>query len=392
VLIEFFLHLKNRQLPVSTREFLTLLEAMQAGLSNHNIDDFYVLARACLVKDETLYDKFDLAFGEYFKGIQALPGLTDEIPEDWLKYISSRYLSEEAKAALERMGLDKLLDEFKKRLEEQKGRHEGGNKWIGTGGSSPFGHSGYHPEGIRIGGPSAGHRTAVKVWENREFKNLDGSAELGTRNIKVALKQLRKFARTGAAEELDLDSTIANTARNAGWLDLRMRPERRNAIKVLLFFDVGGSMDDHVVQCEELFSAAKTEFKHLEYFYFHNCIYDHVWRDNHRRRSEVMSLYDVMHKYGSDYKLIIVGDASMAPSEILYPNGSVEYNNSEAGQAWMMRLLATYPHAVWLNPEAEHLWQYTRSIGIMRELMAGRMFPLTLEGLTEAMQELRRTQ
>lgn len=392
MLIEFFLHLKNRQLPVSTREFLTLLEAMQAGLSNHNIDDFYVLARACLVKDETLYDKFDLAFGEYFKGIQALPGLTDEIPEDWLKYISSRYLSEEAKAALERMGLDKLLDEFKKRLEEQKGRHEGGNKWIGTGGSSPFGHSGYHPEGIRIGGPSAGHRTAVKVWENREFKNLDGSAELGTRNIKVALKQLRKFARTGAAEELDLDSTIANTARNAGWLDLRMRPERRNAIKVLLFFDVGGSMDDHVVQCEELFSAAKTEFKHLEYFYFHNCIYDHVWRDNHRRRSEVMSLYDVMHKYGSDYKLIIVGDASMAPSEILYPNGSVEYNNSEAGQAWMMRLLATYPHAVWLNPEAEHLWQYTRSIGIMRELMAGRMFPLTLEGLTEAMQELRRTQ
>lgn len=392
MLIEFFLHLKNRQLPVSTREFLTLLEAMQAGLSNHNIDDFYVLARACLVKDETLYDKFDLAFGEYFKGIQALPGLTDEIPEDWLKYISSRYLSEEAKAALERMGLDKLLDEFKKRLEEQKGRHEGGNKWIGTGGSSPFGHSGYHPEGIRIGGPSAGHRTAVKVWENREFKNLDGSAELGTRNIKVALKQLRKFARTGAAEELDLDSTIANTARNAGWLDLRMRPERRNAIKVLLFFDVGGSMDDHVVQCEELFSAAKTEFKHLEYFYFHNCIYDHVWRDNHRRRSEVMSLYDVMHKYGSDYKLIIVGDASMAPSEILYPNGSVEYNNSEAGQAWMMRLLATYPHAAWLNPEAKHLWQYTRSIGIMRELMAGRMFPLTLEGLTEAMQELRRTQ
>lgn len=392
MLIDFFLHLKSRQLPVSTREFLTLLEAMQAGLSNYNIDDFYVLSRACLVKDETLYDKFDLAFGEYFKGLQALPGLADEIPDDWLKYISSRYLSEEAKAALERMGLDKLLDEFRKRLEEQKGRHEGGNKWIGTGGSSPFGHSGYHPEGIRIGGPSAGHRTAIKVWENREFRNLDGSMELGTRNIKVALKHLRKFARTGAAEELDLDSTIASTARNAGWLDLRMRPERRNAIKVLLFFDVGGSMDDHIVQCEELFSAAKTEFKHLEYFYFHNCIYDHVWRDNHRRRNEVMSLYEVMHKYGSDYKLIIVGDASMAPSEILYPNGSVEYNNSEAGQTWMMRLLATYPHAVWLNPEAAHLWQYTRSIGIVRELMADRMFPLTLEGLTEAMQELRRSQ
>lgn len=389
MLIDFFLHLKSKQLPVSTREFLTLLEAMQAGLSNHNIDDFYVLSRACLVKDEKHYDKFDLAFGEYFKGISALPGLADEIPEDWLKYISSRYLSEEARAALERMGLDKLLEEFKKRLEEQKGRHQGGNKWIGTGGSSPFGHSGYHPEGIRVGGESAGHRTAIKVWENREFRNLDDTLALGTRNIKVALKTLRKFARTGAADELDLEGTITSTARNAGWLDLRMRPERRNAIKVLLFLDVGGSMDDHILQCEELFSAARQEFKHLEYFYFHNCIYDHVWRDNRRRRTEAIPLYDVLHKYGSDYKLIIVGDASMAPSEILYPNGSVEYNNAESGQTWVRRLLATYPHAVWLNPEPGHMWQYTRSIGLVQALMQGRMYPLTLDGLGHAMQELK---
>lgn len=390
MLIDFFLHLRDRGLPVSTREFLTLLEAMQAGLSNYSIDDFHVLARTCLVKDEKHYDKFDLAFGEYFKGITALPGLADAIPEDWLKYISSRYLSEEAKAALERMGLDKLLEEFRKRLEEQKGRHQGGNKWIGTGGASPFGHSGYHPEGIRIGGESAGHRTAIKVWEQREFRNLDDTLELGTRNIKVALKTLRKFARSGAADELDLEGTIASTARNAGWLDLKMRPERRNAIKVLLFLDVGGSMDDHILQCEELFSAARQEFKHLESFYFHNCIYDHVWRDNRRRRTEAIPLYDVMHKYGNDYKLIIVGDASMAPSEILHPNGSVEYNNAESGQTWMQRLLATYPHAVWLNPEAAHMWQYTRSIGLIHELMQGRMYALTLDGLASAMQELKR--
>lgn len=390
MLIDFFLHLRDRGLPVSTREFLTLLEAMQAGLSNYSIDDFHVLARTCLVKDEKHYDKFDLAFGEYFKGITALPGLADAIPEDWLKYISSRYLSEEAKAALERMGLDKLLEEFRKRLEEQKDRHQGGNKWIGTGGASPFGHSGYHPEGIRIGGESAGHRTAIKVWEQREFRNLDDTLELGTRNIKVALKTLRKFARSGAADELDLEDTIRSTARNAGWLDLKMRPERRNAIKVLLFLDVGGSMDDHILQCEELFSAARQEFKHLESFYFHNCIYDHVWRDNRRRRTEAIPLYDVMHKYGNDYKLIIVGDASMAPSEILHPNGSVEYNNAESGQTWMQRLLATYPHAVWLNPEAAHMWQYTRSIGLIHELMQGRMYALTLDGLASAMQELKR--
>ncbi|HTJ96092.1 MAG TPA: VWA domain-containing protein, partial [Rhodocyclaceae bacterium] len=347
-------------------------------------------SRACLIKDEKHYDKFDLAFGEYFKGIEALPGMGDGIPEEWLKYMSSRHLSEEDKQKLEKLGLDKLIEEFKKRLEEQKGRHQGGNKWIGTGGSSPFGHHGYHPEGIRIGGDSAGHRTAVKVWENREFRDLDDSVELGTRNIKVALKKLRKFARSGTAEELDLEGTIESTARNAGYLDLKMRPERHNAIKVLLFFDVGGSMDDHIAQCEELFSAAKVEFKHLEYFYFHNCVYDHVWRNNHRRRTETISLYDVMHKYGSDYKLILVGDATMSPYEIVAPNGSVEYNNEEAGKVWMKRLLAAYPHAVWLNPEPERRWPYVHSIQLMLELLGQRMFPLTIEGLTAAMQELKK--
>ena len=390
VLIDFFMHLRNRQLPVSTKEFLTLLEAMQAGLANHSINDFYVLSRACLVKDESLYDRFDLAFGDYFKGVQTIPGLEADIPEAWLKYMASRHLSEEDKRKLEKLGLDKLLDEFKKRLEEQKGRHEGGNKWIGTGGSSPFGHSGYHPEGIRIGGESAGHRSAIKVWENREFRNLDDSVELGTRNIKVALRQLRQFARSGAPDELDLEGTIDSTARNAGWLDLKMRPERHNAIKVLLFLDVGGSMDDHIAQCEELFSAAKEEFKHLEYFYFHNCIYDHVWRNNQRRRSETIPLLDVMHKYGSDYKLILVGDATMAPYEILAPNGSVEYNNTEAGKAWMQRLLTTYPHAVWLNPEPERVWPHVHSIQLMQEIMTQRMYPLSIDGLTTAMQELKK--
>ena len=390
VLIDFFMHLRNRQLPVSTKEFLTLLEAMQAGLANHSINDFYVLSRACLVKDESLYDRFDLAFGDYFKGVQTIPGLEADVPEAWLKYMASRHLSEEDKRKLEKLGLDKLLDEFKKRLEEQKGRHEGGNKWIGTGGSSPFGHSGYHPEGIRIGGESAGHRSAIKVWENREFRNLDDSVELGTRNIKVALRQLRQFARSGAPDELDLEGTIDSTARNAGWLDLKMRPERHNAIKVLLFLDVGGSMDDHIAQCEELFSAAKVEFKHLEYFYFHNCVYDHVWRNNQRRRSETIPLLDVMHKYGSDYKLILVGDATMAPYEILAPNGSVEYNNTEAGKAWMQRLLATYPHAVWLNPEPERVWPHVHSIQLMQEIMTQRMYPLSIVGLTTAMQELKK--
>lgn len=390
MLIDFFMHLRQRQLPVSTREFLTLLEALQAGLSNHSIDDFYVLARASLIKDESLYDRFDQAFGEYFKGIEALPGMDAAIPDDWLKYMSSRYLSEADRQKLEKLGLDTLLEQFRQRLAEQKGRHQGGNKWIGTGGSSPFGHSGYHPEGMRIGGPSAGHRTAIKVWAQREFRNLDSTVELGTRNLKVALKHLRQFARSGAADELDLDDTIRSTARNAGLLDLKLRPERHNAIKVLLFLDVGGSMDDHIAQCEALFSAARSEFKHLEHFYFHNCVYEQVWRDNHRRRSASTPLNEVLHKYGSDYKLIIVGDATMSPYEIVAANGSVEYNNAEPGKVWMQRLLAAYPHAVWLNPEPQRFWSHVQSIQLIRDIMAQRMFPLTIDGLTQAMQELRK--
>ena len=388
MLIDFFHHLKAGKLPVSTKEFLTLLEALQKHVAGHSIDEFYYLSRACLVKDESNYDKFDKAFGEYFKGVERIPGLEAEIPEDWLRLMAKKHLTPEEKAKLQALGWDKLMEEFKKRLQEQKQRHAGGSKWIGTGGSSPFGAHGYHPEGIRIGAESAGNRTAVKVWENREYRNLDDKLELGTRNIKVALRRLRRFAREGAEEELDLDGTIASTARNAGWLDILMRPERHNKVKVLLFLDIGGSMDDHIRVCEEMFSAAKTEFKHLEYFYFHNCVYDHVWRDNRRRHSERFSLWDVMHKYGPDYKLILVGDATMSPYEILQPGGSVEYMNEESGATWMRRLLDTYPHAVWLNPEPEHLWPYRHSITVLHSLMGGRMFPLTLEGLERAMRLL----
>ncbi len=388
MLIDFFLHLKAARLPVSTKEFLALLEALQAGVIEHSMDDFYVLSRACLIKDEANYDKFDLAFGAYFKGVTALPGLEADIPEDWLKLMAKKHLSPEDKAKLEKLGWDKLMEEFKKRLAEQKERHAGGSKWIGTGGSSPFGHGGYHPEGYRIGGESAGNRTAIKVWENREYKNLDDSVELGTRNIKVALRRLRRFAREGAAEELDLDGTIRDTANNAGWLDIKMRPERHNKVKVLLFLDIGGSMDDHIKLCEEMFSAAKTEFKHLEYFYFHNCVYDYVWRDNRRRHAERFPLADVIHKYGDDYKLILVGDATMSPYEVLQPGGSVEYNNDEAGAVWLGRLLEKYPKSVWLNPEPERLWEYRHSIQILRDIMGARMYPLTIEGLERAMRQL----
>lgn len=388
MLIDFFLHLKGKKLPVSTKEFLTLLEALQEHVAGHSIDDFYYLSRACLIKDETNYDKFDQAFGEYFKGIEAIPGLDAAIPEEWLKFMLKKHLSAADKAKLDKLGWDKLMEEFEKRLKEQKERHQGGSKWIGTGGSSPFGNSGYHPEGIRVGGESAGNRTAIKVWQNREFKNLDDSVELGTRNIKVALRRLRRFAREGAAEELDLDGTIAGTAKNAGWLDLKMRPERHNRIKVLLFLDIGGSMDDHIRVCAEMFSAAKSEFKHLEYFYFHNCVYDYVWKDNKRRYSEKTPLYDVIHKYGDDYKLIFVGDATMSPYEILRPGGSVEYLNEEPGAVWMQRLLDAYPHAAWLNPEPERFWDYRQSIEIMNTLMNRRMFPLTLDGLERAMRQL----
>ena len=388
MLIDFFLHLKTRKLPVSTREFLTLLEGIKSRVAGHSIYDFYFLARTCLVKDETHYDKFDQAFGEYFKGVQHIPGLDADIPEEWLKMMMKKHLTPEEKAKLEKLGWDKLMAEFRKRLEEQKARHSGGSKWIGTGGSSPFGHGGYHPEGIRVGGESAGNRTAVKVWENREYRNLDDTVELGTRNIKIALRRLRRFAREGAEDELDLDSTIAGTARNAGWLDIKMRPERHNKVKVLLFLDIGGSMDDHIKVCEELFSAAKSEFKHLEYFYFHNCIYDYVWKDNRRRHGERFPLWDVMHKYGEDYKVVVVGDATMSPYEILQPGGSVEYSNEEAGAVWLQRMLDTWPRAVWLNPEPERLWDYRHSIQLVRTIFSSRMFPLTLAGLERAMREL----
>jgi uncharacterized protein with von Willebrand factor type A (vWA) domain len=388
MLIDFFLHLKTKKLPVSTREFLTLLEALKEHVAGNSIDDFYFLARTCLVKDETHSDKFDRAYGDYFKGVTQIPGLEADIPEEWLKMMMKKHLTPEEKAKLEKLGWDKLMEEFKKRLKEQKERHAGGSKWIGTGGSSPFGHGGYHPEGIRIGGESAGNRTAIKVWENREYRNLDDTVELGTRNIKIALRRLRRFAREGAEDELDLDGTITGTARNAGWLDIKMRPERHNKVKVLLFLDIGGSMDDHIKVCEELFSAAKSEFKHLEYFYFHNCIYDYVWKDNRRRHGERFPLWDVMHKYGEDYKVVIVGDATMSPYEVLQPGGSVEYSNEEAGAVWLQRMLDTWPRAVWLNPEPERLWDYRHSIELIRTIFNSRMFPLTLAGLERAMREL----
>ena len=392
MLIDFFLHLKSRKLPVSTKEFLTLLEALEAGLGGHSMEDFYFLARASLVKDESQYDRFDQAFGEYFKGIEAIPGLEVDLPEEWLKAMATKHLSPEEKAKLEKLGWDKLMEEFKKRLQEQKGRHQGGSKWVGTGGTSPFGNSGYNPEGIRVGGESAGNRTAIKVWDQREYRNLDDTVELGTRNIKVALRRLRRFARLGAPDELDLDGTIAATARNAGYLDLLMRPERHNAVKVLIFFDVGGSMDDHVKVCEELFSACRTEFKHLEYFYFHNCVYDHVWRDSRRRHSERTPTLDVLHKYGPEYKLIFVGDATMSPYEILQPGGSIEYSNPEPGATWLRRLADAYPAVAWLNPEPERMWDYRQTIGIVRQLLGERMFPLTLDGLTRAITHLSRKQ
>jgi uncharacterized protein with von Willebrand factor type A (vWA) domain len=388
MLVDFFLHLKNRQLPVSTNELLALLEALQARLVSASLDDFYLLARAILVKDEAHYDRFDRAFGEYFKGVEALPGFDALIPEEWLELAARRHLSEEDRLKLQKLGYEKLFEQFKQRLAEQKERHAGGSKWIGTAGTSPYGHGGYHPEGIRFGGDSVGNRTAIKVWEQREFRNLDDSVELGVRNIKVALRRLRRFARQGAATELDLDGTIAGTARNGGWLDLQLRPERHNAVKVLLFLDIGGSMDDHIQACEELFSAARSEFKYLEHFYFHNCVYEGVWKDNRRRHDERLSTWDVLHTYGPDYQLVLVGDASMSPYEVARPGGSVEHWNEEAGAVWLQRLLATWSRAVWLNPLPEAHWTYTPSIRMIRELLGERMFPLSPEGLERAMRSL----
>jgi uncharacterized protein with von Willebrand factor type A (vWA) domain len=385
----FFVKLKDHKIPVSIKEWLTLLEAMQKDVISPSIDEFYYLSRTTLVKDEQNFDKFDRAFGEYFKGIESVAGAELDVPLEWLLKQAELNLSPEEKAMIEAMGgWEKLMEELKKRMEEQKGRHQGGNKWIGTAGTSPFGAYGYNPEGVRIGQDGSRNRSAVKVWDAREYRNLDDSVELGTRNIKVALRRLRKFAREGAPEELDLDTTVDKTARNAGILDLSMRPERHNAVKVLMFLDIGGSMDDHVKLCEELFSAAKTEFKHLEYFYFHNCLYDYVWKDNRRRHSERTRTFDIMHKYGHDYKLVFVGDATMSPYEVLQPGGSIEYSNDEAGAVWLKRMLEVYPRAVWLNPEPEEIWPYRQSIGILREIMGGRMYPTTIQGLERAMRVL----
>jgi uncharacterized protein len=385
----FFVKLKDHKIPVSIKEWLTLLEAMQKDVISPSIDEFYYLSRITLVKDEQNFDKFDRAFGEYFKGIESIAGAESDVPLEWLLKQAELNLSPEEKAMIEAMGgWEKLMETLKKRLQEQKGRHQGGNKWIGTAGTSPFGAYGYNPEGVRIGQDKSRNRSAVKVWDQREYRNLDNSVELGTRNIKVALRRLRKFAREGAPEELDLDTTIDKTARNAGYLDLSMRPERHNAVKVLMFLDIGGSMDDHVKLCEELFSAAKTEFKHLEYFYFHNCLYDYVWKDNRRRHSERTRTFDIMHKYGHDYKLVFVGDATMSPYEVLQPGGSIEYSNDEAGAVWLKRMLEVYPRAVWLNPEPEEIWPYRQSIGILREIMGGRMYATTIEGLERAMRAL----
>lgn len=389
MLIEFFLKLKEGGVPASVREFLTLLEALEKGVIFASVDDFYYLSRTCLVKDEKYFDRFDRVFGAYFKGIVDVEGIQALIPEEWLKKLAEKHLTEEEKKLIEALGgWDKLMETLKQRLEEQKGRHQGGNKWIGTAGTSPFGAYGYNPEGVRIGQHESRHRRAVKVWDQREFKNFDDTVEIGTRNIKVALKRLRKFAREGNPEELDLDDTIRSTAKNAGWLDIKMVPERHNSVKVLLFLDVGGSMDDHIRVCEQLFSAARTEFKHLEYFYFHNFLYERVWKDNHRRAAERIATWDVMHTYPHDYKVIIVGDATMSPYEIVYPGGSVEHSNEEPGAAWMQRLLAVYKDTIWLNPQPEAVWNYHESIVITRQLMGDRMFPMTLDGLDRGMRLL----
>lgn len=387
MLIDFFFTLKDAKIPVSIKEFLILLEAMQKQVISPSLDDFHYLSRITLVKDEAHYDKFDKTFGLYFKGIDAVFEKNPEIPLDWLMKRMQRELTPEQKALLEKFGYDKLMDRLKELLAEQKERHEGGSKWIGTGGTSPFGNGGQNPEGIRIGG-EGGNRTAVKVWEARAYRDYDAERELGTRNIKVALRRLRKFAREGAEEELALDDTIRATANNAGYLDIRMQPERKNNIKVLMLLDVGGTMDDHIERTEELFSASKTEFKNMEFFYFHNCVYDYVWKNNRRRHAERFPTWDILRKYAPDTKLIFVGDATMSPYEILQPGGSVEYNNEEAGAAWLQRFTSTFPKFIWLNPEPEGLWQYRQSIAVIRQIMNNRMFPLTIEGLERAMRLL----
>jgi uncharacterized protein with von Willebrand factor type A (vWA) domain len=390
--IDFFLKLRDAKVPVSIKEYLALMEAMDKGVADYSVDDFYFLSRAVLVKDERNIDKFDRVFGASFKGLEYVAeATTAEIPEEWLKAMAEKFLTEEEKAQIEALGgWEKLMETLKQRLEEQKKRHEGGSKWIGTAGTSPFGAYGFNPEGVRIGQDKGREGRAVKVWDKREYKNLDDTVELGTRNIKIALRRLRKFAREGAEVELDLPETIRKTANNAGYLDIKMVPERHNKIKLLVLFDIGGSMDAHIRVCEELFSAAKAEFKHLEFFYFHNCLYEKVWKDNRRRHSDFLPTWQLLHTYPHDYKVIFVGDGSMSPYEIVYPGGSVEHWNEEAGQVWMQRVADLYQSAVWLNPVPERHWAYTPSIQLLKQLMSDRMYPLTLEGLDKAMRELNR--
>ena len=394
MLIDFFYTLRSAKLPVSVKEYLTLLEAVKEGVvgpmsdDGYKIDDFYYLSRTALVKDEKHFDKFDRAFAAYFKGVEMVADFTQDVPLEWLRKNLELELSPEEKAKIEAMGWDELMETLKKRFEEQKERHEGGNKWIGTGGTSPFGANGFNPQGIRIGQAGGRNKSAVKVWDQRAYKDYDDSQELGTRNIKIALRRLRKFARLGAQDELDLDDTIRKTAENAGYLDIKMRPERHNNVKVLLLMDVGGTMDEHIKRVEELFSATKQEFKHIEFYYFHNCVYDFMWKNNRRRFAEKFPTLDILRKYNKDYKLIFVGDATMSPYEILQPGGSVEYNNEEAGSLWLQRLTEAFPKFAWINPEPQGVWEYRQSIGIIRQMMNDRMFPLTLQGLEGAMRLL----
>jgi uncharacterized protein with von Willebrand factor type A (vWA) domain len=387
--LDFLDALRAAGIPASLKEHLVLLEALDREVAARTPEDFYYLARATYVKDEGLLDRFDQVFSQVFKGIAGEPSGTADIPADWLRAVAESYLTPEEMAKIRSLGSwDEIMETLRQRLAEQESRHQGGSKWIGTGGTSPFGNAGYNPEGVRIGGESR-HGRALKVWDQRAFRNLDSTRELGTRTIKVALRRLRRFAREGAADELDLDATIEGTARQ-GWLDIRLRPERHNAVKLLLFLDVGGSMDPFVTLCEELFSAATSEFKNLEFFYFHNCPYEGVWKDNRRRFTERTPTWDVLHKFGHDYKLLFVGDASMSPYEITHPGGSVEHSNEEAGAVWLQRFTAAYPAAVWLNPLPHAHWSYSQSIRLIRELMTDRMYPLTLDGLDQAMRELTR--
>jgi uncharacterized protein with von Willebrand factor type A (vWA) domain len=390
--IRFFAALRDAGVPTTIKEYLALLEAMRAGVAAFDVEDFYYLSRAVLVKDERHLDRFDVVFGETFKGLEKV-GDDDpqaDLPAEWLRKLAERFLTPEEMAKLQALDWNTLMETLKQRLEEQRGRHQGGSKWIGTSGTSPFGAHGYNPAGVRIGQAESRHRRAVKVWDRREFRNLDGDVELGTRNIKVALRRLRQFAREGAATELDLDDTIRATANNAGTLDLKLVPERQNRVKVLLFFDIGGSMDDYIRLTEELFSAARFAFKHLEFFYFHNCLYERVWRDNRRRNATSIPTQQVMNTYGSDYRLIFVGDATMSPYEITEPGASVEHWNEEPGTVWMSRILRAFPKSAWLNPKPESFWPYTPSLELLQNIMGRRMFPLTLQGLDQAMRALSR--